>query len=513
MSDDRRPGLSPALLDLARRAGDGALPPAAARLARRRLEDALAGRTPRRRAPWLLGAGVAAAAATAALLLAARPLRYEVSGAARLATDEWVQTSDEGAGRLAFSDGTRVDVAPGTSLRIAHVNVRGADLVQERGRAFYAVTRRPAGAWRVAAGPYQVTVTGTRFAVSWAPERGEFVTELHEGSVVIAGPAATQGIALHAGQRFRALASGGIAIEPLAPRAPDVAEAPSALPATAGAPSAQPVALETAPLASSAALSALPSTSTAVSPGASPLVAASAAAAPFSSAAAAPFSSAALAPFSSAAAAPFSSAAPAPFSSAAAAPFSSAAAAPFSSAAPPRPDAAVSASALPAVRAATLPPLPPRALSERVISGEAAAIVAEVEREGLDAVAARSSPAELVTVADAARYARKPALALAALRLVRARHRGTREAVLAAFHLGRIDDDEGRPGAALVWYDAYLKESGGAGPFAPEVRGRQMLATARVAGPAAARALAAEYLRLYPEGPYASRASALVSSP
>ncbi|MCU0685019.1 MAG: FecR family protein [Polyangiaceae bacterium] len=489
MSDDRRPGLSPALLDLARRAGDGALPPAAARLARRRLEDALAGRTPRRRAPWLLGAGVAAAAATAALLLAARPLRYEVSGAARLATDEWVQTSDEGAGRLAFSDGTRVDVAPGTSLRIAHVNVRGADLVQERGRAFYAVTRRPAGAWRVAAGPYQVTVTGTRFAVSWAPERGEFVTELHEGSVVIAGPAATQGIALHAGQRFRALASGGIAIEPLAPRAPDVAEAPSALPATAGAPSAQPVALETAPLASSAALSALPSTSTAVSPGASPLVAASVAPAPFPSAAAAPFPSAA--------AAPFSSAAPAP----------------FSSAAPPRPDAAVSASALPAVRAATLPPLPPRALSERVISGEAAAIVAEVEREGLDAVAARSSPAELVTVADAARYARKPALALAALRLVRARHRGTREAVLAAFHLGRIDDDEGRPGAALVWYDAYLKESGGAGPFAPEVRGRQMLATARVAGPAAARALAAEYLRLYPEGPYASRASALVSSP
>lgn len=464
MSDDRRPGLSPALLDLARREGDGALPPAAARLARRRLEDALAGSSPRRRAPLLLGAGVVAATAAAALLLVARPLRYEVSGAARLATDEWVQTSDEGTGQLAFSDGTKVDVAPGTSLRIARVNVRGADLVQERGRAFYAVTRRPAGAWRVAAGPYQVTVTGTRFAVSWAPERGEFVTELHEGSVVIAGPAA-QGIVLHAGQRFRALASGGIAIEPLAPRPPDVVEAPNALPVPAGPPSAQAVALEPAPLASSAALTAPPSTSTTVPAGVSPLVAAL----------------------------------PAP--------------APSPSAASPPPGAAVSASAPPAMHAPPLAPLPPRALSERVVSGEAAAIVAEVEREGLDAVAARSSPAELVTVADAARYARKPALALAALRLVRARHGGTREAVLAAFHLGRIDDDEGRPGAALVWYEAYLRESRGAGPFAPEVRGRQMLATARIAGPAAARALAAEYLRLSPDGPYAPRASALAGGP
>ncbi len=474
MSDEPRPRLSPALLELARRSGDGALPPAAARRARARLEDALAGRPARRHAALRIGAGAAAvaAAAAAALALAARPLRYEVSGAARLATGEWVQTSDEGPGRLAFSDGTRVDVAAGTSLRIARVDLRGADLVQERGRAFYAVTHRRTSAWRVAAGPYHVTVTGTRFAVTWAPERGEFVAELHEGSVVVDGPDAAQGIVLRAGQRFRALASGAITVEPLTIRPAEAPSEPASASASAPEPASAPAPAPTAASAPEPASAPAPAFASAVtSPSAAPALA-------------------------SATLPPARRATPRDASAVVATP----------PAAPAPPPAPASPAAAPLA-------LTPRPLAERLVRGEAAAIVAEVEREGLDAVAARSSPAELVTIADAARYAHEPALALAALRRLRERHPRSREATLAAFHLGRAADDERRFEAAIAWYETYLRESAGAGPFAPEVRGRKMLATARTGGTDAARALAAEYLRLHPDGPYALQASALAGGP
>jgi hypothetical protein len=134
-----------------------------------------------------------------------------------------------------------------------------------------------------------------------------------------------------------------------------------------------------------------------------------------------------------------------------------------------------------------------------------------VEQEGIASFAARASASDLALVADAARYAKRPALANAALLALRQHYAGTREAALAAFHLGRAAD-ESSPAQAILWYDAYLAETGGAGAFAPEARGRKMAAVKRVSGDAAAKPLAEAYLVQHPKGPYAQLARAIIAA-
>jgi hypothetical protein len=113
-------------------------------------------------------------------------------------------------------------------------------------------------------------------------------------------------------------------------------------------------------------------------------------------------------------------------------------------------------------------------------------------------------------LADAARYAGRPALAHDALLSVRARFAWASEARGAAFLLGRLADDGGGPTqGAVVWYDTYLAESP-SGPFAAEALGRKLTALRRAKDPAA-RSAADEYLRRYPDGPYAPAAREIVT--
>ena len=437
--------ISPELHELARRAGDGALRPGPARAARARLADALdrpesafprAFRRAFRRAStraWAPAFAIAAVAMAALLItLSTQRLRFDVTGAAIAEASGYVIAPDAAPARIAFTDGTTVDLAPRATVRVAHAGLRGADLVQERGRATYAVVHRPAASWSIAAGPYRVKVTGTRFSVTWAPDPGELITELYEGSVIVDGPSAESGIPLRAGQRLRASITGAVLVEPLP--ASDPAPTPDAAPASPPA----------SPPAPSSPGDSLPS-----DPGIAP--------------------------------------------------------APGSLPAAPAPDALPS----------SLPDAPPpdrRPLAERLAAGEASAIADEVEREGIDSFAARASAHDLAIVADAARYARRPALANAAMNAIRARHPGTREAATAAFYFGRSADDAGQLARAITWYDTYLTETAGSGPFAIEVRGRKMSAVARHAGSTAARPLAEAYLALHPAGPHAALARTLLTA-
>ncbi len=162
------------------------------------------------------------------------------------------------------------------------------------------------------------------------------------------------------------------------------------------------------------------------------------------------------------------------------------------------------------VSASVAPPAAPLASRaalgwpQRVAAGDFVGVVRSAEARGADAVA-RLTLADLGALADAARYVGRPELARRALLEERARFAGTPEARAAAFLLGRLAEDSGgSPAVAVRWYDAYLDEAAG-GAFADEALGRKLTAL-RASGDPAAGVAAAEYLRRYPEGPYAARA-------
>ena len=121
---------------------------------------------------------------------------------------------------IAFSDGTRMSVAPGARARIAEVTPRGARVLVESGVVHASVVHRSDTHWLVDAGPFEVKVTGTRFDVAWQPGEQAIVVSLHEGSVVVTGCGLADGQRVSGGQQLHASCKTGAAtLAPLAPLA------------------------------------------------------------------------------------------------------------------------------------------------------------------------------------------------------------------------------------------------------------------------------------------------------
>ena len=219
----------------------------------------------------------------------------------------------------------------------------------------------------------------------------------------------------------------------------------------------------------------------------------------------------ALSPPAAAPASPAVRAMPAPPSEPAAAPVAAAAARP---AAPPRPKKRSRRVALADAPAPAPPPAAwaPQDWTARVATGDAGAVVAEAEAHGIDAVLEEADAPALVALADAARYDGRRELASRVLLAERRRFPGTPAAGNAAFFLGRLADDQGKPTEALDWYRRYLSEQSH-GAYASEALGRVMLGVARVSGRAAARELAEEYLDRFPNGTYLLHARQILAAP
>ncbi len=162
-----------------------------------------------------------------------------------------------------------------------------------------------------------------------------------------------------------------------------------------------------------------------------------------------------------------------------------------------------------AADAPTVPDWAPQRWQARVSAGDAKTVVAEAVTHGLDAVVAEADGPALVALADAARYAGRTYLAERVLRAQRTRFPGTPAAGAAAFFLGRLADNRGAPSEGLDWYRRYLTDEP-SGPYAAEALGREMIGVARISGRPAARALALEYLRRFPEGTYLLHAQAIL---
>lgn len=127
------------------------------------------------------------------------------------------------------------------------------------------------------------------------------------------------------------------------------------------------------------------------------------------------------------------------------------------------------------------------------------------EAAGFSTEVARASSSELLALADAARFAGRPARAKEALLAMRKRF-GARGS--SAFLLGKISADQlGAPGEAVTWFETYLQEESG-GPLAEQALGRVL--EIRKKDPGAARVTAERYLARYPNGAYAALARSLV---
>jgi FecR-like protein len=144
----------------------------------------------------------------------------------------------------------------------------------------------------------------------------------------------------------------------------------------------------------------------------------------------------------------------------------------------------------------------------QIASGDFAGVLASAQRRGLDTTIVRGSVTQLAALADAARYDRRPDLARRALLVLRRRFPDSPQASDAAFLLGRLEEEREGDEAALLFYDRYLEEAPH-GRFASDAWGRKLTVVRRRDGPGPAAQLAREYLRRFPDGPYASLAAAL----
>ncbi len=143
----------------------------------------------RKRAGLVLAAALLAAACGLLFVWYPRaeqaPLSFWIEDR-RGAVDEWV-TARDSEQSLRFSDGSSVVAGPRTTTRVMQVTPDGARLTLERGRLDAHVVHREASRWRVAAGPFVVHVTGTRFRVSWDPHAERLAVSVSEGRVEVTG--------------------------------------------------------------------------------------------------------------------------------------------------------------------------------------------------------------------------------------------------------------------------------------------------------------------------------------
>lgn len=139
---------------------------------------------------WRWGLGTLAAAACAVTLMFAWPgeqtLSYEVDGV-DYAANHMIR-ADHGSRSLSFSDGSAVELAPGSRAKVSELRDNGATVSLMSGDVSLAIHHESDTSWQVEAGPWTVHVTGTQFTVTWKPQIEYFRVAVSEGSVRVEGP-------------------------------------------------------------------------------------------------------------------------------------------------------------------------------------------------------------------------------------------------------------------------------------------------------------------------------------
>ncbi len=134
---------------------------------------------------WASAAALGAAAC-AALIFAHRftPLSFKVNGEAGV-PKAWLAAPAGSAVELSFSEGTQVRLGAASRARVVDIGAHGADLSLESGSVHAEVVHKADSAWKVAAGPFTVSVTGTVFDVNWDPSSEQLMVSVTRGSVSV----------------------------------------------------------------------------------------------------------------------------------------------------------------------------------------------------------------------------------------------------------------------------------------------------------------------------------------
>lgn len=199
--------------------------------------------------PWLAAAMVVMALATAVLIWT-RPsepaLSFQVAGQSRTARTSG-RVAAPGEERLVrFSDGSRLRLTEGGSLRVRRTDSQGAEIVMEHGTLESSVHHDTETNWSVFAGPYEIVVIGTRFVTRWDPDQQSLVVTLEEGAVSILGSGIDGSVTVEAGQRFEALGRDAWKISSPVDPSPEPSKTKDSSPAAA-APPKQPTSQDATP--------------------------------------------------------------------------------------------------------------------------------------------------------------------------------------------------------------------------------------------------------------------------
>ena len=167
----------------------------------------------------------------------------------------------------------------------------------------------------------------------------------------------------------------------------------------------------------------------------------------------------------------------------------------------------VPAAAIPEVGNSAARPSPSETWQTLANRGEYRASFELAQHDGFERICRSSSSSELLSLAEASRFAGHTESAFQALGILRIRFGGSEDAAVAAFQLGRITSNGSR---AANWFRTYLREQK-RGELAREASGRLLEALSRSGDRAAAQAAANDYLDSYPHGPHAAFARKLLN--
>lgn len=432
---------------------------------RRRLSSKQAARPHRapRFAPALAWASAMAAIAMLIVLLwpvTPEPLAYRVDdGAESTALDSSIAASSDRATSIAFTDGSSVRLAPSASARVHQLSLDGAIIALDRGEATVSVRHRKGTHWSVAAGPFFVRVTGTRFRVGWQPEDEVFDLAVLDGEVRVTSPDAPEQI-LRDGDVFHRMLTPEVVPEPEPAQVEDPIVEPAAVsPRRSGqAPSRrapqppEPERSESQPSPGRA-----PSSSRGTYRPPSPLK----------------LNLPQKEPNQPETKVPKLEEGPEPE---------------LGEPEPPEP---------------TPEPTPPE-WKTMLDEGKYEALLTELGPSQVEKALWQAGPSQLVDLGAAARQLRDPRAGYI-YSVARSRFPGTEAAADAAFILGRMQFHSGAYNNAATWFETYVRERPD-GRFAREAAGRLIESYDRGADERRARDAAERYLRRYPNGPHAGLA-------
>lgn len=431
-------------------------------------------------APVIAWAGAIAVIALGAVALwpdVAEPVAYRVEGGeeSRLVEREIEAPSDQPLS-IAFTDGSAVRLDPSARAHVSQLTTDGAALTLDRGEATVSVRHRSATQWSVAAGPFVVRVTGTRFRVGWKPEQQVFDLRVFEGEVRVRGPSRLERT-LRDGQEMRETLTPLPLPEPPPPieePTPDIAPKPQRAIEAPRREFTEPT--QTRPVPSRPAPAREPSAAAPSSyrPPAAPLELDLPAKETSTPSATTDAKSESVA---------------------------------RSETLPPAERTAKTnegqpAEPAPEASAAAARPMP--TWKKLVDQGKHAELLTELSRSEVEQALWQAAPTELIDLGAAARQLRD-ARAGYIYSVVRSRFPSTDAAADAAFVLGRMQFHAGAYRGSATWFETYLRERP-EGRFAREAAGRLVEAYHRSEDEDRAREAAREYLRRYPDGPHSALA-------